>query len=85
MASLSFEGETHDEIVLKVKRWLQSVEVFDGARGRSLYRGVSARWQGVQGARPQVRLTLCGSVCSPLALSTTPHMPKPRAAQWPIA
>ena len=26
MASLSFEGETHDEIVLKVKRWLQSVE-----------------------------------------------------------
>ncbi len=26
MASLSFEGETHDEILLKVKRWLQSVE-----------------------------------------------------------
>ena len=26
MASLSFEGETHEEIVLKVKRWLQSVE-----------------------------------------------------------
>jgi hypothetical protein len=26
MAILSFEGETHDEIVLKVKRWLQSVE-----------------------------------------------------------
>lgn len=26
MASLSFEGETHGEIVLKVKRWLQSVE-----------------------------------------------------------
>jgi hypothetical protein len=26
VASLSFEGETHDEIVLKVKRWLQSVE-----------------------------------------------------------
>ncbi|MBA2624106.1 MAG: hypothetical protein H0U89_00620 [Acidimicrobiia bacterium] len=26
MASLSFEGETHDEIVLKVKRWLQSLE-----------------------------------------------------------
>jgi len=26
MASLSFDGETHDEIVLKVKRWLQSVE-----------------------------------------------------------
>lgn len=24
MASLSFQGETHDEIVLKVKRWLQS-------------------------------------------------------------
>jgi hypothetical protein len=24
MASLSFEGETHDEIVLKVRRWLQS-------------------------------------------------------------
>jgi hypothetical protein len=26
MASLSFEGETHDEILLKVRRWLQSVE-----------------------------------------------------------
>ena len=26
MASLSFEGETHEEIVIKVKRWLQSVE-----------------------------------------------------------
>ena len=26
MASLSFEGETHGEIVQKVKRWLQSVE-----------------------------------------------------------
>jgi hypothetical protein len=26
MASLSFQGETHDEIVLKVKRWLQSTE-----------------------------------------------------------
>lgn len=26
MASLSFEGETHDEIVQKVKRWLASVE-----------------------------------------------------------
>jgi hypothetical protein len=26
MASLSFEGETHGEIVLKVKRWLQSAE-----------------------------------------------------------
>lgn len=26
MASLSFEGETHDEILLKVKRWVRSVE-----------------------------------------------------------
>ena len=26
MASLTFEGETHGELVLKVKRWLQSVE-----------------------------------------------------------
>src|SRR5688500_1536355 len=26
MASLTFEGETHGEIVQKVKRWLQSVE-----------------------------------------------------------
>ena len=26
MASLSFEGETHTEIVQKVKRWLVSVE-----------------------------------------------------------
>jgi hypothetical protein len=26
MASLSFDGETHEEIVLKVRRWLQSTE-----------------------------------------------------------
>lgn len=26
MASLTFEGETHSEIVQKVRRWLQSVE-----------------------------------------------------------
>ncbi len=26
MATLSFEGETHDEIVRKVRRWLASVE-----------------------------------------------------------
>lgn len=26
MATLSFDGETHGELVLKVKRWLQSVE-----------------------------------------------------------
>ncbi|MFI5042169.1 MAG: hypothetical protein ACHQNA_10040 [Acidimicrobiales bacterium] len=26
MASLTFEGETHDEIVRKVRRWLSSVE-----------------------------------------------------------
>ena len=26
MASLSFEGETHEEIVLKVRRWLQSTD-----------------------------------------------------------
>ena len=26
MASLSFEGESHDEIVMKVRRWLQSTE-----------------------------------------------------------
>ena len=26
MASLTFEGETHGEIIQKVKRWLQSVE-----------------------------------------------------------
>jgi hypothetical protein len=26
MASLSFEGETHDEIVMKVRRWLQSTD-----------------------------------------------------------
>lgn len=26
MASLAFEGETHDEIVRKVRRWLASVE-----------------------------------------------------------
>ena len=26
MASLSFEGETHGELVVKVRRWLASVE-----------------------------------------------------------
>jgi hypothetical protein len=26
MASLSFEGETHDEIVRKVRRWLASLD-----------------------------------------------------------
>lgn len=30
MASLSFDGETHEEILLKVKRWLQSVEAPNG-------------------------------------------------------
>ena len=33
MASLSFEGETHDEIVQKVKRWLASI---DGQEGEVL-------------------------------------------------
>ena len=36
MASLSFEGETHAEIVLKVKRWLQSVERGQIEAGMSL-------------------------------------------------
>ena len=26
MATLSFEGETHEQLVLKVRRWLQSVD-----------------------------------------------------------
>jgi len=26
MAALSFEGETHEQLVLKVRRWLQSVD-----------------------------------------------------------
>jgi len=30
MPSLSFEGETHDELVRKVRRWLASVEGEDG-------------------------------------------------------
>ncbi len=34
MASLSFDGETHEEIVLKVKRWLQSVETPGGGESR---------------------------------------------------
>ena len=29
MPSLSFEGETHDELVRKVRRWLASVEGAD--------------------------------------------------------
>ena len=33
MASLSFEGETHDEIVRKVRRWLASL---DGAPEETL-------------------------------------------------
>ena len=30
MPTLSFEGETHDEIVRKVRRWLASLEGHDG-------------------------------------------------------
>ena len=30
MATLSFEGETHGELVVKVRRWLASVEGEDG-------------------------------------------------------
>ncbi|HEY2428764.1 MAG TPA: hypothetical protein VGI06_07535 [Acidimicrobiales bacterium] len=33
MASLTFEGETHDEIVRKVRRWLSSVEGEEEAIG----------------------------------------------------
>jgi hypothetical protein len=29
MATLSFDGETHDEIVAKVRRWLRSLDGFD--------------------------------------------------------
>ena len=47
------------------------IEVFDGATGASLYRGVAAGWQVLTGARPQVLLTLRGGVCSPNALPTT--------------
>lgn len=48
-----------------------AVEVFDGANGQSLYRGVAAGWQVLAGARPQVMLTLRGPVCSPNAMATT--------------
>lgn len=47
------------------------IEVFDGATGASHYRGVAASWQVLAGARPQVLLTLRGSVCDPNALATT--------------
>ncbi len=47
------------------------VEVFDGASGTSLYRGVAAGWQVLLGARPLMMLTLRGDVCSPNALATT--------------
>ena len=47
------------------------IEVFDGATGTSLYRGVAATWQVLAGARPHVMLTLRGSVCGPNALATT--------------
>jgi hypothetical protein len=33
MASLSFEGETHDEIVRKVRRWLASLDEVDESLG----------------------------------------------------
>jgi hypothetical protein len=32
MASLSFEGETHGELVVKVRRWLASVEGVDNGQ-----------------------------------------------------
>ena len=52
MASLSFEGETHGELVIKVRRWLASVE---GAHEGSLT-PVEAIQQGAELTKEALRI-----------------------------
>ena len=63
MASLSFDGETHDEIVLKVKRWLQSVE---GGSGEGRLSPVEAVERGAELTKDALRV-IAASAPAPMA------------------
>jgi hypothetical protein len=63
MASLSFEGETHDEIVLKVKRWLQSVE---GGAEETRLTPVEAVERGAELTKDALRI-IAASAPAPMA------------------
>ena len=65
MASLSFQGETHDEIVLKVKRWLQSAE---GQRSESRLTPVEAVERGAELTKDALRV-LAAAAPAPMASS----------------
>lgn len=65
MASLSFEGETHDEIVSKVKRWLQSLE---GGEADTRLTPVEAVERGAELTKDALRV-IAASAPSPMASS----------------
>ena len=65
MASLSFDGETHDEIVLKVKRWLQSVE---GGAADGRLTPVEAVERGAELTKDALRV-IAASAPAPMASS----------------
>ena len=65
MASLSFDGETHDEIVLKVKRWLQSVE---GGSADGRLTPVEAVERGAELTKDALRV-IAASAPAPMASS----------------
>ncbi len=64
MPSLSFEGETHGEIVVKVKRWLASIENND----ETLLTRVEAIEQGAELTKDALRI-IASSAPSPIAQS----------------
>ena len=64
MASLSFEGETHDEIVQKVKRWLASVE----GRSDDLLTTADAVAQGAELTKDALRV-IASAAPGPVAQS----------------
>ncbi len=66
MASLSFQGETHDEIVLKVKRWLQSAE--EGPSGERSLTPVEAVERGAELTKDALRV-LAAVAPAPMASS----------------
>ncbi len=65
MASLSFQGETHDEIVLKVKRWLQSAE---GQKAETRLTPVEAVERGAELTKDALRV-LAAAAPAPMASS----------------
>ena len=64
MPSLTFEGETHGEIVVKVKRWLASIENNEA----SLLTPVEAIQQGAELTKDALRI-IASSAPSPIAQS----------------